>query len=110
MGYIHNKSDYWCGVRGSLLWTFFKDAPFNIDAGIGGEYEYARAPNEMHEALDNANGFIVFPYNYKELGDISIELWTRLYGFYTQISVPTKKFAEHDAHKGFWGAGYMYEF
>ena len=110
MGYIRNQNDYWSGFRGSLLWTFFKDSPFNLDAGLGGGYEYARAPNEMHEALDKANGLIVFPYNYKELGDISIELWTRLYGFYTQISVPTKKFAEHDAHKVFWGAGYMVEF
>ena len=110
MGYLHNKNDFWCGIRGSLLWTFFKDNPFNLDAGIGGGYEYARAPNEMHKAVNKANGYAVFPHNYKEIGDISIELWTRLYGFYTQISVPTKKFLEHDTKKLLWGAGYIYEF
>lgn len=110
MGYIHDKNDYWCGFRGSLLWTFFKDSPFNLDAGIGAGYEYARAPNEMHEALDDANGLIAYPYNYKELGDFSIELWTHLYGFYTQISVPTQKLIEHDTPKLLWGAGYIFEF
>ena len=110
MGYLHNKNDFWCGVRGSLLWTFFKDLPLNFDAGIGGGYEYARAPNEMHKALNKANGLTVFPYNYKEIGDISIELWTHIYGFYTQISVPTKKFIEHDAKKLLWGVGYIFEF
>lgn len=110
MGYIHNKNDFWCGVRGSLLWTFFYGAPFNLDAGLGGGYEYARAPNEMHKALNKANGPIIYAHNYKEIADVSIELWTHLYGFYTQISIPTQKFIEHDTKKLLWGAGYMFEF
>ena len=28
MGFHNGPNDYWCGVRGSLLWTFFKDFPF----------------------------------------------------------------------------------
>lgn len=110
MGYIHNKNDYWCGIRGSLLWTFFYGSPFNLDAGLGGGYEYARAPNEMHKEINKANGPILYAHNYKEIGDISMELWVRLYGFYTQISVPAQKFIEHDTKKLLWGAGYMFEF
>ena len=110
MGYIHNKNDFWCGIRGSLLWTFFYGNPFHLDAGLSGGYEYARASNEMHKEINKANGLTLYPYNYKEIGDISIELWSHLYGFYTQISIPTKKFIEHDTKKLLWGAGYMFEF
>jgi hypothetical protein len=79
--------------------------------GIGGGYEFAEAPNKMHQALNRANGAMyVYPYNYKEIGDISIELWTHLYGFYTQISVPAYRYKKHDAPKILWGAGYMVEF
>lgn len=111
MGFYNGANDYWCGIRGSLLWTFFKDNPFNIDVGIGGGYEFAEAPNEMHQALNKANNAMyVYPYNYKEIGDLSLEIWSHLYGFYTQISVPVRKYKEHDAHKTLWGAGYMFEF
>lgn len=110
MGYIHNKNDFWCGIRGSLLWTFFYGNPFHLDAGVGGGYEYARAPNEMHKELNKANGPTLYPHNFKEIGDISIELWAHLYGFYTQISVPTRKFVEHDVKKLLWGTGYIFEF
>ena len=111
MGFYNGPSDFWCGVRGSLLWTFFKDYPLNLDAGIGGGYEFAEAPNEMHKAINSANNALaVVPYNFKEIADISIELWTHLYGFYTQISVPAQKFREHDVKKLLWGAGYIYEF
>jgi hypothetical protein len=111
MGVHNGPSDYWCGVRGSLLWTFFRELPFNFDAGIGGGYEFAEAPNKLHKAFNKANdAMLVLPYNYKEIGDISIELWTHLYGFYTQISVPAYQFIEHDPPKLLWGAGYMVDF
>ena len=111
MGYHNGPNDYWCGFRGSLLWTFFKDFPFNLDAGIGGGYEYAEAPNKMHQALNAANGgMYVLPYNYKEVADVSMELWVHLYGLYTQISVPINRYREHDVKKLLWGAGYMFEF
>lgn len=111
MGIHKGSNDYWCSIRGSLLWTFFKDLPFHFDAGIGGGYEYAEAPNKMHQALNKANGgTYLYPYNYKETLDISIELWTHLYGFYTQISVPAYRYKKHDAQNILWGAGYMVEF
>lgn len=111
MGVHNGPSDYWCGIRGSLLWTFFRELPFNFDVGIGGGYEFAEAPNKLHKAFNKANeALLVLPYNYKEIGDISIELWTHLYGFYTQISVPAYRFIEHDPPKLLWGAGYMVEF
>lgn len=111
LGARSEKNDFWCGLRGSLLWTFFKELPFNFDVGIGGGYEFAKAPNKMHQALNSANkGRFLLPYNYKENADISLELWTHLYGFYTQISVPAHQFKDHDAPKVLWGAGYMVAF
>ena len=111
MGYYKEENEYWCGIRGSLLWTFFRGMPFNLEAGIGGGYEYARAPNKMYQAISKANeDMYMLGHDYKEIGDISVELWTRLYGFYTQISVPTRKFVEHDAKKLLWGTGYIFEF
>lgn len=111
LGMHHGSNDYWCGIRGSLLWTFFGDLPFNFDVGIGGGYEYAEAPNKMHQAINQANGgIIVYPYNFKENLDVSLEIWTHLYGFYTQISVPAYLFKEHDVPSLLWGAGYTIRF
>lgn len=111
MGWHQGPNEFWCGVRGSLLYTFFRDLPFNFDAGIGGGYEFAETPNKMHKAFNEANKpLYLIPYNYKEEADISLELWAHLYGFYTQISVPAYRFIEHDAKRLLWGAGYMVEF
>ena len=111
MGFHNGPNDYWCGIRGSALWTFFKDFPFNLDAGVGVGYEYAESPNKMHQALNKANSAMyALPYNYKEIADVSIELWTHLYGLYTQISIPVNRYREHDTKKLLWGAGYIYEF
>ena len=111
MGFHNGPNDYWCGIRGSLLWTFFRDLPFHFDTGIGGGYEFAEAPNKMHQALNKVNEkLLTYPYNYKEVGDISLELWTHLYGVYTQITVPAYRFLDHDAKRILWGAGYILEF
>lgn len=111
MGIHNGPNDYWCAFRGSLLWTFFTDLPFNFDVGAGGGYEYAEAPNGMHQALNHANGgMFLYPYNFKENLDISLEIWAHLYGLYTQISVPAYRFKEHDAKNILWGAGYILEF
>ena len=111
MGWHQGPNEFWCGVRGSLLYTFFRDLPFNFDAGVSGGYEFAETPNKMHKAFNEANKpLYLIPYKYKEGADISLELWTHLYGFYTQISVPAYRFIEHDAKRLLWGAGYMMEF
>lgn len=111
MGWHQGPNEFWCGVRGSLLYTFFRDLPFNFDAGVSGGYEFAETPNKMHKAFNEANKpLYLIPYKYKEEADISLELWTHLYGFYTQISVPAYRFIEHDAKRLLWGAGYMMEF
>ena len=110
MGWHQGPNEFWCGVRGSLLYTFFRDLPFNFDTGIGGGYEFAETPNKMHKAFNEANKpLYLIPYKYKEGADISLELWTHLYGFYTQISVPAYRFIEHNVKKVLWGAGYMFE-
>lgn len=108
----HNGSrDFWCGIRGSLLWTFFQGSPLKVSVGMGGGYEYAQAPNDMHKAINDANNALyLHPYNYKENADISGEIWTSVYGFYTQISVPIYRFADHDVSKVLWGAGYLVQF
>lgn len=111
MGLQQGSNDFWMGLRGSLLWTFFRELPFNFEAGLGGGYEYARTPNKMHQAINKANGkIILLPYNFKENLDVSLELWTHLYGFYTQLSAPIYRFKEHDAQNLLWGAGYLLEF
>lgn len=111
LGAQGGPNDFWCGFRGSLLWTFFKDLPFNFDVGFGAGYDFAKAPNKMHQAFNDANkGHYLYGYNYKENLDISLELWTHIYGFYTQISVPAYQFLDHDAPRILWGGGYMVEF
>ena len=85
--------------------------PFHFDTGLGLGYEYAEAPNKLHQEINKANeGRYTFPYNYKETADLSLELWAHLYGLYTQISVPINRYREHDVKKLLWGAGYMFEF
>lgn len=111
MGLHNGPRDFWCGIRGSLLWKFFKDLPYNLSVGVGSGYEYAQAPNDMHKALNDANkADYLRPYNYKENLDISGEIWASIYGFYTQISIPAYQFLNHNAPRILWGGGYMVEF
>lgn len=111
LGQHSGANDFWCGVRGSLLWTFFRDLPFRLDLGVGSGYEYAEAPNMMHKDLNKANkGTFLLPYNYVENMDISAEVWTHLYGFYTQISIPAYRFYNHDAPTLLAGIGYLIRF
>lgn len=106
LGLHSGPNDYWCGLRGSLLWTFFRELPFSFDVGASAGYAFAEAPNEMHKALNKLNGGkYVYPYNYRELLDISLEMWVKLYGVYTQISVPAYRIKEHDAPNFIWGIG-----
>lgn len=105
-GLHYGANDFWCSFRGSLLWNFFGELPFNFDVGVGGGYEFAESPNKMHQALNSANNAkYVYPYNYKEELDISLEIWTHFYGLYTQVSVPAYQFKDHDASNVLWGAG-----
>jgi hypothetical protein len=111
MGFHYGANDFWCGVRGSLLWAFFSDFPFRFEAGVGGGYEYAEAPNEMNNALNVAhNEKYVYPYNYKELLDITADLRINLFGVFTQISFPAYRFKDHDAPDFSWRVGYLMEF
>jgi hypothetical protein len=108
MGVHKGDNDFWCGLRGTLAWTFFWDTPFNLDFGIGGGYEYARAPNGMNQTLNKANGnTFVFPYNYKESLDLGIEFRAHLYGFYSQVGYPLHHFRKHDEPSLTWRMGYM---
>ena len=107
MGVHKGDNDFWCGWRGGLAWTFFWDKPFNLDLGVSGGYEYARAPNRMHQALNKNNEMIlVFPYNYRESAEISLEIRGHLYGFYSQIAYPVYHFLKHDEPKFIWRMGY----
>ncbi len=108
MGIHKGDNDFWCGLRGNLSWTLFWNEPFNLDLGISGGYEYARAPNGMHQALNDANNLtVVFPYNYKETLDIGIEIRAHLYGFYSQVGYPLYHFRKHDEPTLTWRMGYM---
>ena len=108
MGIHKGDNDFWCGLRGNLSWTLFWDKPFNLDLGVSGGYEYARAPNGMHQALNDANNLtIVFPYNYNESLDIGVEIRAHLYGFYSQVGYPLYHFRKHDEPTLSWRMGYM---
>ena len=111
MGAHKGDNDFWCGWRGDLAWTLFRDLPFKLDLGVSGGYEYARAPNKMHQALNKANGgTYVYPFNYKESLDISLEIRAHLYGFYSQIAYPLNHFIKHDEPAYTWRIGYMVDF
>ena len=100
--------DFWTAIRGNLSWTLFWDHPFNLDLGISGGYQYARAPNMTHQALNEANDlYLVFPYNYRETLDISIEYRVHLYGFFTQLPYPVHQFRDHESRSFQWRVGYM---
>lgn len=107
LGVHAGANDFWCGIRGSVGWKFLGHLPFNFDMGIGGGYEYAEAPNKMHQALNKANdGNYLLPYNLKESLDVSGELWVHMYGFFTQIAYPIYMVMEHDAPSLIWRIGY----
>lgn len=111
LGFHNDDRDFWCGFRSSFLMTFFRNSPFHISLGIGAGYEYAQAPNNMHQALNQANNApYLYPYNNREMFDVSGEIWTYLRGLYTQISIPVYYFMEHNAPRLSWGMGYMYNF
>ena len=105
------KNDFWSGARGGVGWTFFWNLPFSFDVGVNGGYEFAEAPNKMHQALNDANGAIIlYPYNFVETCDISAEARVHLYGFFTQVGYPIYHFMDHDAPTINWRAGYLVEF
>ena len=107
MGVHKGDNDFWCGWRGDLAWTVFRDSPFNLDLGVSGGYEYARSPNKIHQALNKSNeAVLVFPYNYRESAELSLELRAHLYGFYSQIAYPVYHFLKHDEPKFIWRMGY----
>lgn len=108
MGIHKSDNDFWCGLRGNLSWTLFWNKPFNLDLGVSGGYEYARAPNGIHQALNDANNLtVVFPYNYKESLDVGVEIRAHLYDFYSQVGYPLYHFRKHDEPTLTWRMGYM---
>lgn len=110
-GFRFGPDDFWTGFRGSVAWKFFRDLPFSLDLGLGGGYAFAKAPNEIHKALNRANGKrYVRSYNYKESLDISAEVRANIYGVFTQIGIPVHYFMKHDEPTVLWQVGYAYKF
>ena len=111
LGFHKGANDFWCGMRGSFGWRIPKDLPFSVELGVGGGYEFAEAPNAIHQAVNDANGAkYLYPYNYKEGLDISGEIRIHLFGLFSQISLPIYKFKDHDAPSMLWRVGYVMEF
>ena len=110
LGTHNGPNDFWCGLRGGLDWTFFWKQHFSIDIGVNGGYEFAEAPNKMHQAVNKANdAMILYPYNYVETLDISAEVRVHLFGFFTQIGIPVYHFTHHDDPNINWRIGYLVE-
>ena len=105
------SNELWVGYRGNLAWKFFRELPFTLDLGISGGYAFAKAPNEIHRALNNANKKrYVRSYNYKESLDISAEIRADIYGVFTQLGIPLHYFMKHDEPTVLWQIGYAYRF
>ena len=110
-GWHLEPNEFWVGYRGSLAWKFFRELPFSLDLGLGGGYAFAKAPNEIHRALNNANKKrYVRSYNYKESLDISAEIRANIYGVFTQLGIPLHYFMKHDEPTVLWQVGYAYKF
>lgn len=105
------SNEFWVGYRGNLAWKFFRELPFSLDLGISGGYAFAKAPNEIHRALNNANKKrYVRSYNYKESLDISADIRANIYGLFTEIAIPIHYFIKHDEPTILWQVGYAYGF
>ena len=110
-GLYKGSNDYWCGIRGGIMWRIPRDLPFSIEFGIGGGYEFAEAPNEIHQAVNKANDAkYLYPFNFKEILDVSAEMRIHLFGFFTQIDIPVYNIMDHEAPDMLWRIGYMVEF
>ena len=111
MGAHKKDNDFWCGIRGGLVWRIPRDLPFSIEFGIGGGYEFAEAPNGIHQAVNKANDArYLYDFNFKENLDISAEMRIHLFGFFTQIDIPVYNIMDHEAPDMLWRIGYLVEF
>lgn len=110
-GMYLGSNEFWVGYRGNLAWKFFREHPFSLDLGISGGYAFAKAPNEIHRALNKANKkLMVRPYNYKESLDISADIRANIFGVFTEIAIPIHYFMKHDEPTIIWQIGYAYKF
>lgn len=109
LGYRQNSENYWCGGRGSVGVFFFKQLPFHLEFGISSGYSYAKAPNHLHRAFNEANGaYYLYEKNIEETGDISLDAGTSLFGFHLRISTPVYYFTGNKKPKLLWRAGYLW--
>jgi len=110
-GIHQGPNEFWCGVRGTLTYALFYTLPFSIELGASVGYEFAEAPNEIHKAMNKANeANYLYPYNYKEILDLSAAIRINLFGFFSQISYPALRFKDHDSPDYNWRVGYLVEF
>lgn len=110
-GIYKGANDFWCGIRGGLVWRIPRDLPFSVEFGIGGGYEFAEAPNGIHQAVNKANeAHYLYDFNFKEKLDISAEMRIHLFGFFTQIDIPVYNIMDHEAPDMLWRIGYLVKF
>ena len=105
------KNDWWSYARATLAYRVLARLPFSYETGISAGYLYARAPNEMHRAFNEAQGSgSLWTYNEREYFDVSISLAVNLYGFQVAILLPMVYAEATDEPSPLWTAGYIYEF
>lgn len=110
-GFHKGPNEFWCGMRGFLAFSLFYTLPFSVELGASVGYEFAEAPNEIHRAVNKANdAHVLYPYDYKELLDVSPAVRINLFGFFSQIAVPALRFKDHDSPDYNWRVGYMVNF
>ena len=74
LGAHNGPNDFWCGYRGSLAWTFFRNLPFKLDVGVGGNSAWTRfkVPDQkyaLHNMVDSEGEVFDYVYDVRHRRD-----------------------------------------
>lgn len=109
--YKEKKNDWWSYARATLAYRVLENLPFSYESGVSVGYLYARAPNKMHTAFNEAQGSsALWTYNEREYFDFSISLAVNLFGFQVALLLPMIYAEATHEPAPLWTAGYIYEF
>lgn len=110
LGSHSQKNDYWCGGRGTLGFSLFRDHPFFLESGVSLGYFYARAPNYIHKLFNELNqGYFFYEYDWNEFYDVSIMAGIHLYGIHIRTELPLFS-GGNTSYSLLWRVGYLWSF
>jgi hypothetical protein len=110
LGSHTRKNDYWCGARGAIGFSLFRDQPFFLESGVSVGYFYARAPNRIQQIFNEINqGYYFYEYDWNEFYDISINVGIHLYGVHVRTELPLFS-GGNTSYSLLWRVGYLWSF